>query len=110
MVGHTRRARRSRRRRVPALLRPATIHASCEDYRAGATIDLTHDRTADGHFTCPLLVLWNAHGIGTSYDVLATWREQAPTVRGRALDCGHFLAEERAEETVAELEAFLADR
>jgi haloacetate dehalogenase len=27
---------------------PATIHASCEDYRAGATVDLTHDHTDRG--------------------------------------------------------------
>jgi hypothetical protein len=36
----------------------ATIHASCEDYRAGATIDLAHDRTdADTQIRCPMLVL-----------------------------------------------------
>jgi haloacetate dehalogenase len=39
--------------------------------------------------------------------VLSIWREQADDVRGRALDCGHFLAEERPDETVAELLAFL---
>jgi haloacetate dehalogenase len=87
---------------------PATIHAGCEDYRAGASIDLVHD-TADAgrRIGCPVLVLWSAHGIGSSYDVLSIWREQADDVRGRALDCGHFLAEERPDETVAELLAFL---
>ncbi|MCZ6587249.1 MAG: alpha/beta hydrolase, partial [Alphaproteobacteria bacterium] len=36
---------------------PATIHASCEDYRAGATIDLVHDETdMDNKVACPLLV------------------------------------------------------
>jgi pimeloyl-ACP methyl ester carboxylesterase len=29
-------------------------------------------------------------------------------VLGRALDCGHFLAEERPEETAAELQQFLS--
>jgi haloacetate dehalogenase len=87
----------------------ATIHASCEDYRAGATVDLAHDaEDVTQSISCPLLVLWSASGLGTSYDVLAIWREQADDVRGRALDCGHFLAEQRPEEVAAELIAFLA--
>jgi haloacetate dehalogenase len=87
----------------------ATIHASCEDYRAGATIDLVHDRADKARIRCPALVLWSARGIGSSYDVLSIWREQADDVRGRALDCGHFLAEERPEETTAELMGFLEE-
>jgi haloacetate dehalogenase len=86
----------------------ATIHASCEDYRAGATIDLEHDRLdADRGLALPLLVLWSASGIGSAYDVPGIWRGRAPDMRGRALDCGHFLAEERPEEVVAELHDFL---
>ena len=44
---------------------PATIHATCEDYRAGASIDLEHS-SADGakKVTCPLLVLWGERGHG----------------------------------------------
>jgi haloacetate dehalogenase len=88
----------------------ATIHAGCEDYRAGATIDLSHDRADREHrITCPLLVLWSAHGIGSSYRVLEIWLEQADAARGRALDCGHFLAEEQPEETTADLTAFLLE-
>jgi haloacetate dehalogenase len=49
-------------------------------------------------------------GIGSFYDVLSIWREQADDVRGRALDCGHFLAEERPDETATELLAFLRGR
>jgi haloacetate dehalogenase len=88
----------------------ATIRATCEDYRAGATLDLTHD-AADVHrrIGCPVLVLWSAHGLGKSYDVLSIWAEQAADLRGRAIDCGHFLAEERPDEVAAELIAFLAD-
>jgi haloacetate dehalogenase len=85
----------------------ATIHAGCEDYRAGATIDLAHDRADEEQIRCPLLVLWSARGIGSTYDVLSIWREQADAIRGRALNCGHFLAEERPDETTAELLAFL---
>jgi haloacetate dehalogenase len=88
----------------------ATIHAGCEDYRAGATIDLAHDRADKERIHCPVLVLWSARGIGSSYDVLSTWREQADAVQGRALDCGHFLAEERPTETASELSRFLERR
>jgi haloacetate dehalogenase len=90
---------------------PATIHASCEDYRAAASIDLEHDRAdraAGRRIACPLLVLWGAKGlVGRTYDVLATWREVASGgVQGRALPCGHYLAEEAPEETRAALLAF----
>jgi haloacetate dehalogenase len=88
---------------------PATIHGSCEDYRAAAGIDLEHD-AADlaRKVSCPLLVLWGAKGVvARSYDVLAVWRERAGDVRGRALPCGHFLPEEAPDETLAELLAFL---
>lgn len=85
---------------------PATIHASCEDYRAAITIDMEHDEAdLERRVECPLLVLWGARGLmHKSYDVLATWREKAADASGHALDCGHFLAEEAPEET---LEAFL---
>jgi haloacetate dehalogenase len=83
----------------------ATIHASCEDYRAGAGVDLAHDREK-ADISCPVLVLWSAAGLGASYDVLAIWREQAADVRGRALDCGHFLAEERPDDVASELAVF----
>jgi len=88
----------------------ATIHAGCEDYRAGATIDLAHDRADEERIHCPVLVLWSAQGIGSSYDVLSIWQRQADAVQGRALDCGHFLAEERPTETASELTRFLEQR
>ncbi len=89
---------------------PATIHASCEDYRAAASIDLVHDRAdLERRIACPLLVLWGRHGlVGRLYDVLALWRERAADVSGRALDCGHYLAEEAPEETLAALLDFLS--
>lgn len=89
----------------------AMISASCEDYRAGATVDLAHDAADAGQrIGCPVLVLWSENGLGSSYDVLSVWREDAGVVHGRALDCGHFLAEERPDETVAELVAFLSSQ
>jgi haloacetate dehalogenase len=89
---------------------PATIHAICEDYRAAASIDMVHDeadRNAGHRIAAPVLVLWGAKGrLEAWYDVLAIWRDWASDVRGRALDCGHYLPEERPEEVVAELERF----
>lgn len=85
---------------------PATIHASCEDYRAAASIDLRHDEEdLERRVDCPLLALWGDRGfIGRSYDVLEVWREKAERVEGRALPSGHFLPEEAPEET---LQSFL---
>lgn len=89
---------------------PATIHASCEDYRAAASIDLEHDEAdQDLKVQCPLLVLWGAKGfVGQAYDVLAVWREKADDVRGQPIDCGHFLPEENPEDTLAAMRAFFA--
>ncbi len=84
---------------------PATIHASCEDYRAAATIDLTHD-DADLALkvAAPVLALWGARGVvHRCFDVLAAWKERATNVAGRALDCGHYIAEEASEALLGEL-------
>jgi haloacetate dehalogenase len=90
---------------------PATIHATCEDYRAGASIDLVHDeadRQKGSRVTCPLLVLWSATGyVGRTQDVLAIWRDYATNVRGQALPCGHFIPEEMPEETYTLVKPFL---
>ena len=87
---------------------PETIHATCEDYRAAASIDLEHDEADMGEkIACPLRVLWGAKGLmERRYDVLATWRERAIDADGRALPCGHFLPEEAPDETYAELARF----
>lgn len=84
---------------------PEGIHSSCEDYRAAASIDLTHDEE-DMHkkIKCPLLVLWGNQGfIHRTYDVIDTWKERAENVSGKSLDCGHFVPEECPEDTCNEL-------
>jgi haloacetate dehalogenase len=93
-------------------LNPATVHATCEDYRAGATFDFAldeADRTAGHRITCPLLVLWAGRGnLPRWYDVLNVWRDWATNVDGRAIDSGHYMAEEAPQQTAAELRAFFA--
>jgi haloacetate dehalogenase len=88
---------------------PETIHAMCEDYRAGASYDFHLDEADRGkrRIACPVLALWGRRGkLEDWYDVLAIWRDWAEDVQGRALDCGHFLPEEAPEETYEELRAF----
>jgi haloacetate dehalogenase len=91
---------------------PGTVHAICEDYRAAAGIDLEHDAAdADRRVEMPLLALWGSRGVvGQMYDVLATWREKAVNVQGKALDCGHALQEEAPEQTAVALLEFMRAR
>jgi len=88
---------------------PATLHAMCEDYRAGATIDLAHDEAdLDKKVECPLLALWGSRGaMERLYDVLGTWRERATDVQGKSLPGGHWLPEELPDEVYTELMSFL---
>ena len=90
---------------------PATIHASCEDYRAAATLDLEHDAADAGRkLSCPLLVLWGTKGVvHRLFDPVADWKSVANDVRGKVLSCGHYLAEEAPDETYAELLAFFRE-
>lgn len=94
---------------ISAFSDPATVHATCEDYRAGAGIDLEHDESdLDQKIRCPLLVLWGEHGfVGRAYDVLGEWRRRAENVSGEALPSAHFLPEEAPGETAAALRRFL---
>ena len=87
---------------------PATIHAICEDYRAGASIDLTHDEADFANkVQCPHLALWSDRGyVGRTQDVLEVWRDYSNDVRGRAMPSGHYIAEELPEETYRELRDF----
>jgi haloacetate dehalogenase len=91
---------------------PATIHAMCEDYRAAATVDFALDEADRGtrRITCPVLVLWAGRGqLPSWYDVPTIWSDWADDVRGRAIESGHYLAEEAPDETLAELRAFFTD-
>ena len=88
---------------------PATIHASCEDYRAAESIDLEHDGAdMTKKIASPVLALWGKHGVvEQQIDCLADWRAKARDVQGGALDCGHYLPEEQPAEVARQLEAFI---
>ncbi len=96
-----------------ALHDAGAVEAMCEDYRAGATVDVEHDdidREAGRQIDCPVLVLWANRGALPRFygDVLDVWRPWAGDVRGTGLDATHFLAEDSPEETADRLLAFLA--
>jgi haloacetate dehalogenase len=95
------------------LVDPGFVTASCEDYRAGATVDRAHDDADRGTRTiaCPVRVLWGAEGALPRFyeDPLEAWRPFAPHATGRAVaNAGHFLAEDAPEDVAADLLAFFA--
>lgn len=88
---------------------PNTVHAMCEDYRAGATFDFALDEEDRGRrrIQCPVLVLWGSKGeVAKWYDVLGVWRDWANDVRGAPIESGHFLAEEAPDATYEALQTF----
>ena len=93
---------------VRCATQPEAIHAMCEDYRAGASIDLVHDEADFANkVDCPLLALWSATGyVGRTQDVLQVWRDYATDVRGHSMPCGHHIAEEMPEEAHAAIRDF----
>lgn len=95
-------------------LRPATIHAMCEDYRASAGLDLVHDRASreqGDQIRCDMMVLWGERGVvGRMFDPLALWRAQcAGRVTGQVLPCGHYIPEELPQETADALWSFFRE-
>jgi haloacetate dehalogenase len=91
---------------------PARIHATCEDYRAGATCDLAADeadRAAGRRIACPTAILWGEQGIPSkTAGPLEIWQEWCVNVTGHAIASGHFLAEENPGETADALLKFFA--
>jgi haloacetate dehalogenase len=86
------------------------IHATCEDYRAGFAVDLAHDRAdvAVGRkIVCPTMILWGSRGVvGSVYKPLETWKDLAASPTGYAIECGHFIPEEKPDETIRALRKF----
>jgi len=96
---------------------PATIHAICEDYRAGAGIDLEHDDKdfkAGRKIDCPVLLLWGATGgVGRNHNPGPgdIWKSYAANiVDAHPVPSGHYLMDEAPKETTAALRDFFAGR
>jgi haloacetate dehalogenase len=91
---------------------PEHIHATCNDYRAGATFDLKADevdRAAGRRIACPTLAIWGNAGIPSETEgPLDAWRQWCTQVEGHGIDSGHFVAEENPQATLAALLPFLA--
>ena len=85
------------------------MHGMCEDYRAGASIDLEHDAAdANRRVGCPVLVLWgDENPIWRRFEVLDVWRRFATSVVGTSIRAGHYLAEEAPEQVLSQLLPFL---
>jgi haloacetate dehalogenase len=93
-----------------AFAEPERIHAMCEDYRAGATLDREADESdlaAGRRIEPPLLALWGAAGIpAAGASPLDVWKRWAKDARGHAIEVGHFLPEEAPAETLKALRHF----
>ena len=78
---------------------PKSIHAICEDYRAGAFVDGKHDakdREAGKRIHVPTTILWqDPKGMDLPFDPLKTWQLWAPNATGAPIDAGHLLPEEK---------------
>jgi haloacetate dehalogenase len=102
---------RAREAYLVAFRDPAVVHTVCEEYRAGSTVDILHDRDdreAGRQLACPVLALWSADDLaGRFFDPLATWRKWATNVQGRAISAGHFLMEEAPDIVGGALMTFL---
>ena len=88
---------------------PAVLTATCEDYRAGASVDRTDDladREAGRKIACPVLVIWGRGYSASAASPAAVWRKWAGEVEEVALDCGHFIPEERPMECAQALLRF----
>lgn len=95
-----------------AFQRRDVIRATCEDYRAGATLDFEHDRAdreSGRRIPCPVLALYGARGLAADAARPGKiWRQWADDVQEQAVDCGHFVMEERPQCTFTALSRFFA--
>lgn len=93
---------------LAAFAMPDVIHASCEDYRAAAGVDIDHDNEDQQRkLAMPVLALWAKRGvIETYFDALELWRQRAEHVQGEAIDATHYMAEEIPEQIATRMTDF----
>ena len=93
---------------IPADVRAAYLRASrnavpsiVADYRATATIDVTHDQAdldAGNRLTMPVTVVQQDWGRHLGFDAAATWRPWTDDLQHFTTQAGHFMAEEAPED------------
>ena len=92
---------------LEAFKNPETIHSSCEDYRAAASIDIEHDNEDQKKLTMPILALWAKRGvIEKCFDALKLWQQRADKVEGESINATHYMAEEIPEEIAKRMSEF----
>jgi len=85
------------------------IHATCEDYRASATIDLEHDKKDRKRLlNIPIQVLWAKNGVvGKRFNPLKIWNKYTKKkAYGVAINSGHFIPEQNPKDTIKHLKTF----
>ncbi len=85
------------------------IHASCEDYRASASIDLEHDKKdRNKKLNIPIQVLWGKSGvIGKQFNSLKIWQKYSKKkIYGTGINSGHFIPEQNPKETIKHIKKF----
>lgn len=112
MPGPDRLGEQGHRELLTALHDPAVVHAMCEDYRAGLTIDRDHDAQdrANGRtLRCPTLVLWATDDdqVDIYGDPLQPWRAWAPDLQGGPIHAGHHIAEDAPNALADRIATFL---
>jgi len=99
---------------LAAICDPATVHAMCEDYRAGLGVDREADeadRAAGRQIRCPTMMLWSKRDdmerlYGDPVELWRAWCSEE--VGGHGVDSGHHMAEEAPDAVVDTLRQFLA--
>ena len=92
---------------------PDTIRATCSDYRS-VELDLEHDAIdQEQKLRYPVLVRWGGlmpkrpgWQAGSNLGMLTVWNRRADNVRGKSMNCGHFIPEEPPDELAYELISF----
>jgi haloacetate dehalogenase len=90
--------------------RPEVIAGTCADYRAGATIDESHDLAdlKQGRMIeCPTLALYSGVFVDEQDDPLKLWQRWAKKVTAERVQSGHFIPEEIPDQIIGRLQQFL---
>ncbi|MCX7898984.1 MAG: alpha/beta hydrolase [Methylocystis sp.] len=90
---------------------PARIHAACEDFRAGATLDKEHlaaDKAAGRKLLTPTLIVTGELTFpSTGPSLIDAWRQWGDDIKEARIDAGLYLMDEAPTATLNALDEFL---